>query len=205
MKKIFDENKKNKILNKNMLFINKSNGKILSRKRCLNKHRIQAIKAVIKAMIYHLDINSNYIKIPIKQISDECGLSTFSKSGKKSISRISRLITEFMEPMGFIKIKKEKNKNTDVISKKIILTPLFFLFFNIKKEKIINKKEIKKKMKIKKIKNNHTCDERSTKKKILDSIINRYSTEELTKFGSNGLKEMVDKEYFNLKKDSKNI
>lgn len=205
MEKIFDENKKNKILNRNMLFINKNNGKILSRKRCLNKYRIQAIKAVIKAIIYHLDINSNYIKISIKQISDECGLSTLSKSGKKSISRISRLINEFMEPMGFIKIKKERNKNADVISKKIILTPLFFLFFNIKKEKIINKKEIKKKMTIKKIKKNHTYDEKIIKKKILNSIINRYSTEELTKFGSNGLKEMVDKEYFNLKKESKNV
>uniref|UniRef100_UPI003F5D4924 plasmid replication initiator RepA n=1 Tax=Buchnera aphidicola TaxID=9 RepID=UPI003F5D4924 len=203
MKKIFDKNKKDNILNRNILFINKINGKILSRRRCLNKHRVQAIKAVIEYIIYHLDINSNYIKIPIKQISDECGLSTFSKSGKKSISRISRLITEFMEPMGLIKIKKEKNKINNIISKKIILTPLFFLFFRIKKEKIINTKEIKNKVKNKKIKKNHTCDEKRTKKKILYSIINRYSTEELTEFGSNGLKKMVDKEYFNLKKEKK--
>jgi hypothetical protein len=205
MNKIAKENK----INQNILLLNKKNGNILPRYRCLNKHRVRAINAVLQAMIYHLDLESNCIKVSIEQLSDECGLSTISHSGKKSISRTSRLITEFMEPMGFIKLKKEKKSVHNFISKKILLTKSFFVLFNIEKENVkqdktkIKNKKIKNPMLLKEIKIISHLNEKEAKRKILYSIINRYSTEELSKFGSNGLKKMVDLEYFKLHKIAK--
>ncbi|WP_343192405.1 plasmid replication initiator RepA (plasmid) [Buchnera aphidicola (Formosaphis micheliae)] len=185
----------------------------------LNEHRERAIKAIIQAMIYHMNFNSNEVDASIEQLSDECGLSTTSKAGNKSITRASRLITEFMEPIGLIvRQNKKKYISSFYDTKKILLTPMFFNLFNIKKEKIEQYLYFKKKLNyennfsfnkieklilMKEIKKTSKKKEQIIKNKILHDIIQHYSTEELTQFGSNGLKEMIESEYSNLYKITK--
>ncbi|WP_343189649.1 plasmid replication initiator RepA [Buchnera aphidicola] len=103
-------------------------GTIISRFRRLNEHRARAMRAMVQAMLYYLNTNSKLVNASIEQLSDSCGLSTISKSGNKSITRASRLITKFMEPMGFVKCIKNNFKSIKYrFKKKIFLTPLFFI------------------------------------------------------------------------------
>ncbi|AWI49414.1 plasmid replication initiator RepA, partial [Buchnera aphidicola] len=88
-------------LNYTLLAIDPKTGNILPRFRRLNEHRACAMRAIVLAMLYYWNTNSNLVEASIEKLSDECGLSTFSNSGNKSITRASRLITDFMEPMGF--------------------------------------------------------------------------------------------------------
>jgi len=109
--------------------IDSQHGDVLVRFRKLNKHRAIAMQAIVQAMLYHFNVNTKEVEASIEQLSDECGLSTVSQSGNKSISRASRLISEFMEPMGFVKCKKLKDKKGTSL-KNISLTPLFFMLFD---------------------------------------------------------------------------
>ena len=115
-----------------MLPINLKTGNLLVRLKKLNKHRLTAFITVIQGMLYYFNIDTKKVEISIEQLADECGLSTISKSGNKSITRVSRLISEFMEPMGFIKCEKFKNKKNKIL-KKIVLTPLFFMLITTDK------------------------------------------------------------------------
>ncbi|AAO31542.1 RepA1 protein (plasmid) [Buchnera aphidicola str. Bp (Baizongia pistaciae)] len=117
-------------------------GSIIPRHRQLNEHRAAAMRVIVPAMIYHFNITSDLVQASIEQLADECGLSTVSKSGNKSITRASRLISQFMEPMGFIKCKKKWDKILGCYMPKIImLTPLFFELIGISKEKLNNAKK----------------------------------------------------------------
>ncbi|AEO08365.1 plasmid replication initiator RepA [Buchnera aphidicola] len=110
--------------------------------RRLNEHRACAMRAMVLAMIYHFNISSDLVQASVEQLSDECGLSTLSKAGNKSITRASRLITHFMEPMGFVTCKKKWDKILGNYMPKIItLTPLFFQLFDISENKLINAKK----------------------------------------------------------------
>ncbi|QCI21900.1 replication protein RepA (plasmid) [Buchnera aphidicola (Hyadaphis tataricae)] len=111
----------------------------LKRFRLLNKHRACAMRAMVSAMLYHFNISSELVQASVEQLSDECGLSTYSKAGNKSITRASRLITNFMEPMGFVICQKQWDKMLGNYMPKIIkLTPLFFMLLGISEKKIIN-------------------------------------------------------------------
>jgi len=199
-------------LNSTLLPIDPKTGNILTRFRRLNKHRACAMRAIVPAMLYYFNINSKLVEASIEKLADECGLSTFSDSGNKSITRASRLINEFLEPMGFIKCKKIKSKSiSNYIPKKIFLTPMFFMLCNIPKSKInnylSNKMELSEKLKVgeKKIffslldiKVISKLDEGSARKKILNALISYYTASELTKIGPKGLKKKIDIEYKNL-------
>ncbi|WP_343190505.1 plasmid replication initiator RepA (plasmid) [Buchnera aphidicola (Mollitrichosiphum nigrofasciatum)] len=116
------------IINKIIIPLNPITGNITFRFRRLNEHRARAMRAMVQAMLYYLNVHSNLVRASIEQLSDVCGLSTISDSGNKSITRASRLITDFMEPMGFIKcIKKSSIFTKERFKKKIFLTPLFFV------------------------------------------------------------------------------
>lgn len=109
------------------------------RKRKLNKYRASAMRVMVKAMLYHYNIVSKLVQASIEQLADECGLSTRSKSGNKSITRVSRLINEFMEPMGLIKCEKNWDRILGYYMPKLMsLTPLFFLMLNITIDKLEN-------------------------------------------------------------------
>ncbi|CAL4326011.1 Probable replication-associated protein RepA1 (plasmid) [Buchnera aphidicola (Eriosoma grossulariae)] len=117
-------------------------GLTIPRRRRLNEHRACALRAMVLAMLYHFNLTSNLVYASVEQLSDECGLSTMSKSGNKSISRASRLITEFMEPMGFIKSEKKwDNVLGNYMPKIITLTPLFFLLFDISLNNLMQAKK----------------------------------------------------------------
>ncbi|WP_367680155.1 plasmid replication initiator RepA [Buchnera aphidicola] len=135
--------------------INPVTGNILPRFRRLNEHRARAMRAMVQAMLYHFNISSELVMASIETLSDECGLSTISKAGNKSITRASRLITEFMEPMGYVTCEKIWDRIMGTYIPKIItLTPLFFMLFGISKFKLdqvkkrqlnwINEKRVKK-------------------------------------------------------------
>ncbi|WP_343154557.1 plasmid replication initiator RepA [Buchnera aphidicola] len=202
------------MLNCTLLAIDPKTGNILPRFRRLNEHRACAMRAMVLAMLYYYNIKSNLVEASIEKLSDECGLSTTSKIGNKSITRASRLINEFLEPMGFIKCKKEKTKfSSNYIPKKIFLTPIFFMLFNISQSKINEylfecKKNseilriIEKKIFISfsDIKIISRLDERSAKNKILNVLISCYTTNELTQIGPQGLKKKINIEYNNIRK-----
>ncbi|CAL4326660.1 plasmid replication initiator RepA [Buchnera aphidicola] len=114
----------------------------LKRFRQLNEHRACAMRAMVLAMIYHFNISSELVQASVEQLSDECGLSTISKAGNKSITRASRLITNFMEPMGFVTCQKTWDRVLgNYMPKMITLTPLFFMLFGVSKEKLMNAKK----------------------------------------------------------------
>jgi len=212
MKKASETDVARSILNHTLLPIDPKTGNIISRFRRLNEHRACAMRAMVLAMLYYFDVHSNLVKASIEKMSDECGLSTFSISGNKSITRASRLITNFMEPMGFVKCKKISNKYiNNYTPKKIFLTPVFFMLFHISKKKLndylskkiklspnLNIKEKKIFISFPDMKIMSKLDEKSAKKKILNALINYYSATELTKIGPQGLKKKIDIEYNNL-------
>ncbi len=114
----------------------------IKRIRRLNEHRACAMRAMVLAMLYHFNISSELVQASVEQLSDECGLSTISKAGNKSITRASRLITHFMEPMGFVTCKKIWDKVLgNYMPKMITLTPLFFMLFDISEKQLINAKK----------------------------------------------------------------
>nr|CAC10487.1 RepA1 protein [Buchnera aphidicola] len=137
------DSKTGSLISRISYFLNvKFNNVLSSRHRQLNEHRAAAMRAIVPAMVYHFNITSNLVQASIEQLADECGLSTISKSGNKSITRVSRLISEFMEPMGFIKCEKRWDKILGCYMPKIItLTPLFFELFGVSKEKLKNAKK----------------------------------------------------------------
>ncbi|AAR99733.1 replication-associated protein repA1 [Buchnera aphidicola] len=109
-------------------------GCVLHRKRRLNEHRARALRAVVQAMLYYFNIASMLVMASVEKLSDVCGLSTYSSAGNKSITRASRLITQFMEPMGLISCEKIWDKILGMYIPKIIyLKPLFFMLFDISK------------------------------------------------------------------------
>ncbi|CAL4326054.1 Probable replication-associated protein RepA2 (plasmid) [Buchnera aphidicola (Protaphis terricola)] len=200
------------ILNYTLLAINPKTGNILPRFRRLNEHRACAMRAMVLAMLYYFNIESNLVEASIEKLSDQCGLSTISKIGNKSITRASRLIKEFLEPMGFIKCERKKTKSfSNYIPKKIFLTPVFFMLFHIPQSKINEYLlEYKKHSKILKIIKKNIfislkdqkiilkLDEKCARNKILNILINFYTKDELTQIGSRGLKKKIDIEYNNL-------
>nr|WP_015060120.1 plasmid replication initiator RepA [Buchnera aphidicola]ACX50529.1 putative replication-associated protein [Buchnera aphidicola (Diuraphis noxia)]ACX50536.1 putative replication-associated protein [Buchnera aphidicola (Diuraphis noxia)]ACX50543.1 putative replication-associated protein [Buchnera aphidicola (Diuraphis noxia)]ACX50550.1 putative replication-associated protein [Buchnera aphidicola (Diuraphis noxia)]ACX50557.1 putative replication-associated protein [Buchnera aphidicola (Diurap len=206
-------------LNYTLLPIDPKTGNILPRFRRLNEHRACAMRAIVLAMLYYFDIHSNLVEASIEKLADECGLSTFSDSGNKSITRVSRLINDFLEPMGFVRCKKIKRKFvSNYIPKKIFLTPMFFMLFNISQSKInsylFKSKKMSQNLKITEkkifisfsdIKVMSQLDEKSIRKKILNALINYYTANELTKIGPKGLKKRIDIEYNNLCKLFKKI
>ncbi|QCI27009.1 replication protein RepA (plasmid) [Buchnera aphidicola (Thelaxes californica)] len=116
---------------------NPHTGVLYHRSRRLNEHRACAMRAMVLAMIYHFNLSSEIVQASVEQLSDECGLSTISKAGNKSITRASRLITHFMEPMGFVKCEKKWDSIlNNYMPKMITLTPLFFLLFEVPKIKL---------------------------------------------------------------------
>ncbi|WP_343155338.1 plasmid replication initiator RepA (plasmid) [Buchnera aphidicola (Kurisakia onigurumii)] len=187
----------------------KYENQVICRFRRLNEHRACAMRAMVQAMLYHFNDISNLVEASVEQLSDECGLSTTSQAGNKSITRASRLITHFMEPMGFVtSIKKKNDNNSRIFYKQIKLNPKFFMLLNIfkikkeKKTKINKKNFLESSLTLKEITkiSSFNLDEKITKKKILNALINQYTAIELTKMGSKGLKNKVNLEYSNLKK-----
>ncbi|VFP88980.1 Probable replication-associated protein RepA1 (plasmid) [Buchnera aphidicola (Cinara piceae)] len=107
------------------------------RRRRLNEHRARALRAMVQAMLYHFNIVSTLVMASVEKLSDVCGLSTYSSAGNKSITRASRLITQFMEPMGLISCQKVWDKILKMYIPKIIfLKPLFFMLFNISQSRL---------------------------------------------------------------------
>ncbi|WP_075434266.1 plasmid replication initiator RepA [Buchnera aphidicola] len=124
---------------------NPINGCVVPRKRRLNEHRARALRAMAQAMLYHFNIASTLVMASVEQLSDACGLSTLSKAGNKSITRASRLITHFMEPIGFLSCQKIWDKILGMYIPKIIsLKPLFFMSFNISQARleVVRKKQL---------------------------------------------------------------
>ncbi|CAL4326041.1 plasmid replication initiator RepA [Buchnera aphidicola] len=121
---------------------NLKTGLFIKRYRRLNEHRARAMRAMVLAMLYHFNISSDLVQASVEQLSDECHLSTLSALGNKSITRASRLITHFLEPMGYVTCQKIWDKVLGNYMPKIItLTPLFFMLFGISKEQLKNAKK----------------------------------------------------------------
>ncbi|CAL4326060.1 plasmid replication initiator RepA [Buchnera aphidicola] len=207
MKKALEIDVARSTLNKTLLAIDPKTGNILPRFRRLNEHRACAMRAIVLAMLYYYNINSRLVEASVEKLSDECGLSTFSKSGNKSITRTSRLISKFLEPMGFVICKRKKTEsNSNYVPKKIFLTPNFFMLLHISQSQIkqyfLKQKKILNILKIEKkggaffdMKNISQLDEKFARRKILNALINHYTADELAIIGPQGLKKKIDIEY----------
>ncbi|CAL4326038.1 plasmid replication initiator RepA [Buchnera aphidicola] len=201
-----------------LISAHRNTSNVLFRVRRLNENRARAMRAMVIAMLYYYDIRSNTVNASIEKLSDECGLSTISDAGNKSITRASRLIKQFMEPMGFIQYKKIKNSFLSTSThKKIFLTPVFFMLFKISQStinyylcdtirlfKYSHMKEKKIFVSFEEIKKISQMDEKSIRKKILNILINYYTVNELAQIGPKRLKKKIDIEYNNLCKLYKN-
>ncbi|CAL4044154.1 Probable replication-associated protein RepA1 (plasmid) [Buchnera aphidicola (Tetraneura ulmi)] len=121
---------------------NPQTGEIIKRYRRLNEHRACAFRAMVQAMLYYFNLSTNTVYASLEKLSDDCGLSTISPAGNKSISRASRLISKFMEPMGFLKSEKKWDNILGTYMPKIfILTPLFFELFGVTSKQLSKAKK----------------------------------------------------------------
>lgn len=110
--------------------------------RSLNEHRAKAMRAIVQAMLFHYNIITGVIHASVEQLSDECGLSTISKAGNKSITRASRLIKNFLEPLGFVRSQKKWDKyKGNYFPKTLVLTAKFFSLLDISEKQLEDAKK----------------------------------------------------------------
>jgi hypothetical protein len=97
------------------------------RQNKIRPDRQKALAAVVQAMLHHLNLVTHQVEASVEQIADECGLSTVSKANNKSITRVSNLFNDLLEPLDCIETVKVWDKNADCwIPKYIEVKPRFF-------------------------------------------------------------------------------
>ncbi|MBN7819321.1 plasmid replication initiator RepA [Bowmanella yangjiangensis] len=103
-----------------------------SRSRNIRPERQVALAATVQAMLHHLNLVTHQVEACVETLADTCALSTVSKAGNKSITRVSRLINDLLEPAGLVTTEKVWDKNLGCwIPKYIEVQPLFFEMLGI--------------------------------------------------------------------------
>lgn len=106
----------------------------VKRKRRFNIHRGKAIQAGVLCMIHHFNAISGIVEASCEQMSDMCGLSTYSKAGNKSISRFTRMIAS-LEEYGLLECENIWDRVLGMYIPKIIMpTKLFFRMIGLSLE-----------------------------------------------------------------------
>jgi hypothetical protein len=63
----------------------------------VNVHAFNALDALCKAIVHHVDIESGVVQSNVTMLSDLCGLTTESKAGNVSISRASNAVKRLIK------------------------------------------------------------------------------------------------------------
>ncbi|VAX77192.1 Replication initiation protein (plasmid) [Serratia symbiotica] len=99
---------------------------LLSDGRAMNEHRARAINAICACIADRLNIVEGKVYMTLGQISDSCGLTTWS-NGVPSYSRACRAINEHLEAIGAIHCERIWDETTGSWIPNIIwVTELFF-------------------------------------------------------------------------------
>ncbi|CAL4044160.1 plasmid replication initiator RepA [Buchnera aphidicola] len=69
--------------------------------RRIYKSRRRALNAMLRAILYHVNVVSKQVPISASMLSEYCGLTTISKAGNKSVTRGTRALT-MLRDLGFI-------------------------------------------------------------------------------------------------------
>jgi incFII family plasmid replication initiator RepA len=105
------------------------------RERRMNEHRAKAIRALVQACIFHMNIVTGMVQATVTALSDECGLTSKSKAGNASVSRCCRAILH-LEQYGILRCDKVWDKTLGMwIPKMIWVTELFFVMIGLERGK----------------------------------------------------------------------
>lgn len=103
----------------------------VARERRMNEHRARAIRAVVQALVFHLNIATGMVQASVTAISEECGLSSTSEAGNESITRCCRAI-QHLEYYGILHCENVWDNTLKMnIPKMIWVTDLFFFMLGL--------------------------------------------------------------------------
>ncbi|WP_406733457.1 plasmid replication initiator RepA [Vibrio scophthalmi] len=106
------------------------------RKRGFNLHLKKAIHAGMQALAHHANLLTGVVHASCTDMSDMCGLSTTGDSGKKSISRFTRMIDQ-LERYNLIKTDRIWDRAQGMwIPKLIQVQPLFWSVCGISEKRL---------------------------------------------------------------------
>lgn len=113
------------------------------RRRRIYEARRKAINAAITAILYFVNIVSREVHASAEQLADQCGLSTVSAAGNKSITRLTRALV-MMKGLGLVQYKRRFDRVTrKYFPAEIIVTDTFIELVGISPEawqKAVNQK-----------------------------------------------------------------
>lgn len=99
----------------------------LGTERGMNEHRARAINAICVCIADRVNIVEGKVYMTLAQISDACGLTTYSEAGIPSYTRACRAINEHLEAIGAIQCDRIWDATTGSWIPNIIwVTELFF-------------------------------------------------------------------------------
>lgn len=100
---------------------------LLSNERGMNLHRRRAIDAIMECIAAHVNLVTGKVFMTVGQISDACGLTTYSGEDTPCCSRASRALIEHIEAIGAVHCDRVWDETTgSYIPNMIWVTELFF-------------------------------------------------------------------------------
>lgn len=104
---------------------------LLSNERGMNLHRCRAVDAIMECLAAHVNLLTGKVFMTLGQISDACGLTTYSRKGKPCYSRASRAINGHIEAIGAVHCDRVWDETTgSFIPNMIWVTELFFVLIS---------------------------------------------------------------------------
>lgn len=101
-------------------------GTFAYRQRGFNLHLKRAMQAGVEAIAFHANLLSGVVQSSCTAMADMCGLSTVGPSGKKSISRFTRMV-DVLEAFNLIRTERIWDREQGMwIPKLIQVTPVFW-------------------------------------------------------------------------------
>lgn len=104
------------------------------RRRRIYEARRKAINAAITGILYFVNIVSREVHASAEQLADQCGLSTVSAAGNKSITRLTRALV-MMKGLGLVQYKRRFDRvNRKYFPAEIVVTDTFIELVGISPE-----------------------------------------------------------------------
>ncbi len=121
-------------------------GNYQARQRQMREERQKALEAFCRASAQYVDLVSFHVRRDITQLAKECGLVTESEAGNLSITRLSRLVEEFLVQHGLAEKNLGGPQIWDPIEKYYIsafvtVTPKFFEMCGISEDELWAERE----------------------------------------------------------------
>lgn len=104
------------------------------RRRRIYEARRKAINAAITGILYFVNIVSREVHASAEQLADQCGLSTVSAAGNKSITRLTRALV-MMKGLGLVQYKRRFDRvSRKYFPAEIVVTDTFIELVGISPE-----------------------------------------------------------------------